>query len=57
VRRSWEDGRRKREEGRKEGNKIKAVRELTDCGQIEAETETWLDFSFQYKYIDEETLS
>ena len=57
------DGRWKREEGRKEGklvktmedgrgdekrtNKIRTVIELTDSGQEAAETQTWLEFSFQ----------
>jgi len=39
----------------KRTNKIRTVRELTDSGQEAAETQTWLEFSFHCKYIDEDT--
>jgi hypothetical protein len=40
-----DEGRGKKDE--KRANKIRTMRELTDSGQIAAETQTWLEFSFQ----------
>jgi len=48
-----DEGRGKKDE--KRANKIRTMRELTDSGQVAAETQTWLEFSFHCKYIDEDT--
>ncbi len=44
-RRVMDDGRGKKDE--KRANKIRTVRELTDSGQVAAETQTWVKFTFQ----------
>ncbi len=44
-RRVMDDGRGKKDE--KRANKIRTVRELTDSGQVAAETQTWVEFTFQ----------
>jgi four helix bundle protein len=40
---------------RKRRYKAVFLNKLTDSGQEAAETQTWLEFSFHCKYIDEET--
>ena len=40
---------------RKRRYKAVFMNKLTDSGQEAAETQTWLEFSFHCKYIDEET--
>jgi len=40
-----DEGRGKKDE--KRANKIRTMRKLTDSGQVTAETQTWLEFSFQ----------
>ena len=40
---------------RKRRNKAVFLNKLTDSGREAAETQTWLEFSFHCKYIDEET--
>jgi four helix bundle protein len=42
---------------RKRRYKAVFLNKLTDSGQEAAETQTWLEFSFHYKYIDEETFN
>jgi len=44
-RRVMDDGRGKKDE--KRANKIRTVIELTDSGQVAAETQTWVEFTFQ----------
>ena len=41
-----DEGRGKKDE--KRANKIRTVRELTDSGQVAAETQTWVEFTFQF---------
>ncbi len=40
---------------RKRRYKAVFINKLTDAGQEAAETQTWLEFAFRCKYIDEET--
>jgi len=40
---------------RKRRYKAVFLNKLTDSGQEAAETQTWLEFSLHFKYIDEET--
>jgi four helix bundle protein len=42
---------------RKRRYKAVFLNKLTDSGQEAAETQTWLEFSFHCKYIDEETFN